>query len=201
MAEAGWFGVAVTVAPAVAVSPRGARLSDMLRPAGMADAGLVGELHALADARSRFVAYEAVVVAQLAARRPVETDLAADRPGHRVEGWSPGRVPVGVSEFFADELAVVKGISVAAAVSLGERSLVLVHQLPVVWGALADGLLDEPRANAIVRALGGQSVAAGGQVDAAVVGEVEAQAVAWALAGGDPAAVAGSGGGGADRGR
>jgi hypothetical protein len=189
VSEAGWFGVAVRVAPAVAVSagaPRGPRLSDVLNPAGMSEAGLVGELHALGDGRSKFAAYEAVVVAQLAARRPAETDLTADQPGHRVEGWVPDRVPVGVSEFFADELALVKGISVAAAVSLAERSLVLVHQLPAVWGALADGLLDESRANAIVKALGGQSTEAGGRVEPAIVAEVEAQALEWALAGETP---------------
>jgi len=146
----------------------------------------VGELRALADARSKFVAYEAVVVAQLAARRPGQRDLAGDRPGHGVEGWLPGSAPLGVSEFFADELAVVKSMSRTAATVLLERSLVLVHELPAVWAALADGLIDEARANAVVRALGGQSVDAGGSVPPAVVADVEAQALSWALAGETP---------------
>nr|WP_246405782.1 HNH endonuclease signature motif containing protein [Modestobacter versicolor] len=122
----------------------------------------------------------------MAARRPAQTDLTADQPGHRVEGWTAERVPVGVSEFFADELALVKGISRTAATVLAERSLVLVHELPSTWGALADGLIDPPRATAIVKALGGQSVEAGGAVEPAVVAEVEARALAWARAGETP---------------
>jgi hypothetical protein len=51
---------------------------------------------------------------------------------------------------------------------------------------LADGLLDVARANAIVKALGGQSSDAGGAVEPALVAEVEAQAVEWALAGETP---------------
>jgi hypothetical protein len=76
--------------------------------------------------------------------------------------------------------------SLAAAVTLAERSLALVRELPATWAALADGLIDAPRANAIVRALGGQSVAAGGPVHPEVVAEVEAQALGWAVAGEPP---------------
>jgi hypothetical protein len=187
--EAGGFGVAVTVAPGLPVPAgrrRSSRLVHVLDPRGFSDAGLVGELASIADVRAQFAAYEAGVVAELAARRPVEWDLTADRPGHAVEGWLPDRAPVGVSEFFADELAVVTGSSRTAATVLAERSLVLVHELPATWGALADGLVDESRANAIVAALGGQSSAAGGPVDPAVVGEVEAQALGWAVAGETP---------------
>jgi len=196
--EAGGFGVAVTVAAVEPYRPEGwgpvpagvtrrrSRLTDLLDPGGFSDAGLVGELQAIGDGRSQFAAYEAVVVAGLAARRPVETDLSEGQPGHGVEGWVPGRVPVGVSEFFADELAAIKGISRTAATVLAERSLVLVHELPATWGALADGLVDEPRAAAIVAALGGQSAAAGGPVEPVVVGEVEAQALGWAIAGETP---------------
>jgi hypothetical protein len=196
--QAGGFGVAVTVSLADPVLPaeldpvpagvtrRRSRLTDVLDLNVFSDAGLVGELHAIGDGRSQLTAYEAVVVAKMAARRPAQRDRAQDQPGHGVEGWQPGRPPAGVSEFFVDELALVKGISVAAAVSLLDRSMVLVHQLPATWEALADGLLDESRANAIVKALGGQSVESGGRVDAAVVGEVEAQALEWAIAGETP---------------
>ncbi|WP_460695145.1 HNH endonuclease signature motif containing protein [Modestobacter muralis] len=140
---------------------------------------------AVADGRGQLAAYDAVLIAQLAARRPAQTDLTEAEPGHGVEGWSPARTP-GVSEFVVDELALMRGISLAAATGLVERSLALVRELPATWGALADGLVDEPRANAIVRALAGQSQAAGGQVEPAVVAEVEAQALAWARAGETP---------------
>jgi hypothetical protein len=103
-----------------------------------------------------------------------------------VEGWTPEVVPAGVSEFFVDELALVAGISPQAAQTLTDRSLVLRRELPDTWAALADGLIDLPRAHALAKVLGGQSTAAGGPVDPAVVAEVEAQALGWALAGETP---------------
>ncbi|MCZ2816055.1 hypothetical protein [Modestobacter sp. VKM Ac-2984] len=192
------FGVAVTVSPRVpsvceelppppaGVTRRRTRLSEVLPPGGFSDTGLVGELSTIADVRAQLAAYEAVVVAELARRRPVEWDLTEQEPGHGVEGWRPVRVPVGVSEFLADELAVVAGISPTAATVLAERSLVLVRELPATWAMLADSRIDPARANAIVRALGGQSVHAGGRVEPAVVAEVEAQALGWAVAGETP---------------
>src|SRR3954454_1518668 len=196
MRKAGGSGVAVTVSladpvPAAQWEPlpagvrrRRTRLVEILDPAAFTDAELAGQLAVIADGRAQLAAYEAGLVAELAARRPAETDLAVDQPGHRVEGWGPDRVPAaGVSEFFADELALVLRSSTAAAVSLGERSLVLVHQLPGTWAALADGLIDEPRAKAIVKVLAGQSESVGGPVDPGIVAEVEAQALAWARAG------------------
>ncbi|NEK93068.1 HNH endonuclease [Modestobacter muralis] len=160
-------------------------MAELLGPASFSESELVREMGAVADGRAQLAAYEAVLIAQLAARRPAQTDLTEDEPGHGVEGWSPARTP-GVSEFVVDELALMRGISLAAATGLVERSLALVRELPATWGALADGLVDEPRANAIVRALAGQSQAAGGQVEPAVVAEVEAQALAWAGAGETP---------------
>ncbi|MCZ2839467.1 HNH endonuclease signature motif containing protein [Modestobacter sp. VKM Ac-2985] len=152
----------------------------------MSDAGLAGELRAVVDIGAQLAAYEAVVVAELARRRPVEWDLTEEQPGHGVEGWLPDRVPVGVGEFLADELALLKGISRTAATLLAERSLVWVRELPATWAALADSLIDPPRATAIAKALGGQSVDAGGGVEPAVVAEVEAQALGWAVAGETP---------------
>src|SRR4051812_1734341 len=205
MWEAGELGVAVTVAlprpvrsdptPTGTSDPvptgttrRRTRLCEVLDPAGFSDGGLMGELASIADVRAQLAAYEAGVVAELAARRPSEFDLAPDEPGAAVEGWTPdSRVPAaGVSEFFADELALVTRTSRAAATTLAERSLVLVRELPEVWHALADSVIDQPRANAIVRALGGQSTDAGGPVEPAVVGEVAAQALRWATAGETP---------------
>ncbi|WP_440347932.1 HNH endonuclease [Modestobacter versicolor] len=159
----------------------------MLDPDGFDDAGWAREMSALAVGAAKLAAYEAAMVASMAARRPASADRSPDQPGHRVAGWAPGEPPpVQVSEFFVDELALARGISVTAASRLLERSLVWVHELPDTWGALADGLVDPPRAAAIAKALGGQSVDAGGKVAAAVVAEVEAQALEWALAGETP---------------
>jgi hypothetical protein len=194
----GGYGVGLTVVdraepraawapPPPGVTRRRTRLSEVLAPELCSEDELVREMRAVADGRAQLAAYEAVLVAELAARRPAQTDLTDDRPGHGVEGWAPTRVPVGVSEFLVDELAVLKGISLSAATGLAERSLALVRELPATWEALADGLVDEPRANAIVRALAGQSQSAGGPVEPAVVAEVEAQALEWARAGETPA--------------
>src|SRR3954466_10759144 len=99
MREAGGFGVAVTVSladpvPAAQWEPlpagvrrRRTRLVEILDPAGLTDAGLAGQLAVISVAGARVAACEAGVVAERAARRPAETDLAADQPGHRVEGW------------------------------------------------------------------------------------------------------------------
>jgi hypothetical protein len=191
------YGVGVTVVdraeslaawapPPPGVTRRRSRLSELLVPASFSESELVREMGAVVDGRGQLAAYDAFLVAQMAARRPAQTDLTEDQPGHGVEGWSPARVPVGASEFLVDELALMRGISLAAATGLVERSLALVHQLHATWEALADGLVDEPRANAIVRALAGQSQAAGGPVEPAVVAEVEAQALEWAQSGETP---------------
>jgi hypothetical protein len=197
--EAGGFGVAVTMVagsglpdapPAMGAARRPTRLSEVLDPGRFDDGHIARELAAVSVAEAKLAAYRATLVAELASRRPVQTDLPADRPGHGVEGWLPDRAPVGVSEFFADELAVVIGSSRTAATVLAERSLALIRELPDTWGALADGLIDLPRAHALVKALGGQSVDAGGVVDPAVVAEVEAQALGWAAAGETPVRLA-----------
>src|SRR3954452_20714287 len=103
MREAGGFGLAVTVSlpgpvPAAQREPlpagvrrRRTRLVEILDPAAFTDAELAGQLAVIADARAQLAAYEAGLVAELAARRPAETDLAADQPG---TGWRAGVLPV-----------------------------------------------------------------------------------------------------------
>ena len=172
--------------PPPGVTRRRGRLTDVLDPDGFDDAGWARELAAVGTGAAKLAAYEAALVASMAARRPASADRAGDQPGHRVEGWSPGAPPPQVSEFFVDELAMARGISGTAASNLLQRSLVLVHELPGTWAALADGLIDPARANALVHALGGQSVDAGGRVEAAVVAEVAARALEWAVAGETP---------------
>jgi len=167
-------------------SRRRTRLAEIIDVGGLDAPELGGELSTLADVRAQLAAYEAVVVARFAALRPASADRGPEEPGHRVAGWCAEEPPAGVSEFFVDELAVVHGISVTAAGRLLERSLVWVHQLPATWDALADSLIDEPRAAAIAKALGGQGEPFGGRVDPGVVAQVEAQALEWAVAGETP---------------
>jgi hypothetical protein len=191
------FGIAVTVSPVwsppaewgeslpAGVTRRATRLTEILDPGELDGAGVAAELTAVACARAKIAAYEAGLVARLAALRSDRGDRK-EQPGAAVAGWLPEPPPVGVSEFLPDELAMITRSSRAGAVGLAERSLVLVHELPETWGALADGRIDEPRARAIAAALGGQSVNAGGPVDPAVVAEVESRALEWALAGETP---------------
>ena len=181
------------------MSRRRSRLTEVLDPYGFDDGGLVRELSAVSMGEAKLAAYQAGLVAAMAARRPASADRRPDEPGHRVDGWTPGSPPAGVSEFFADELAMIKGISPAAAQGLIERSLVLVRELTATWAALADGLIDVARANAIVKALGGQSTDAGGGGPGGG-GRGGGAGAGVGAGGGDPAAVAGPGRRSLDRG-
>jgi hypothetical protein len=58
-----------------------------------------------------------------------------------------------VSEFFADELALILNCSRAAATKLADSAVLLTERLPSTWAALADGQLDWPRARALAAEL------------------------------------------------
>ncbi|WP_051515378.1 HNH endonuclease signature motif containing protein [Candidatus Blastococcus massiliensis] len=156
----GGFGVAVAVAPLDLPSwpdpapppggtTRPSRLGDVLPVATRSEAEIVAELARVIAAESALAAYKAELVVGLAARRPDSADRMIGAPGSASDGWmsGPGREPVpGVSEFFADELALVLNCSRTAASVQGDLSWVLVERLPATWAALADGELDRPRA-------------------------------------------------------
>jgi hypothetical protein len=92
----------------------------------------------------------------LAARRPDALDRQIGEPGSAAPGWLPGpgrEAAAGVSEFFADELALVLNCSRAAATKLADAASLLTRLLPATWEALADGQLDWPRARALVAEL------------------------------------------------
>ncbi|SDY38155.1 protein of unknown function [Modestobacter sp. DSM 44400] len=131
--------------------------------------------------RAQQDAYELAVVKRLADLRPDLWDLTADDPGARAEGWVPARTIAGVTEFFADELALVLSCTRTRAHNLAECALVLTEQLPTTWEALADGRIDLRRAAALAKALGWQT-----NVDADVLAAVEREALAWAVAGETP---------------
>jgi len=184
MEQEAQFGVALAVAVVDRSrdrAPESPRLSEVLDPAWLDDVACASEMRAVAAMRARLDAYEVGVVARLADLRP---DLWQDRddPGQGVDGWSAQRGFSGVSEFFVDEVALVLGISRTRAHTVANTALVLVHQLPATWNALADGLIDLPRARALVAVLGWQ------QPDVApeVIAAVEAEALAWAISGEGP---------------
>jgi hypothetical protein len=58
-----------------------------------------------------------------------------------------------VSEFFADELALILNCSRAAATKLADSAALLTERLPPTWAALAHGQPDWPRARALAAEL------------------------------------------------
>ena len=117
--------------------------------AARSDSDIAAELQRVIAVESALAAYKAELVVGLAARRPDAADRQIGDPGAAADGWSTpaSREPVtGVSEFFADELAVVINSSRTAATRLAELSWVLVERLPATQAALADGELDRSRA-------------------------------------------------------
>ena len=156
----GGYGVAVSVAPLTTVpwpdqplpagvTARPSRLSDVFPVATRSDADIAAELQRVIAIESALTAYKAELVVGLAARRPDAADRQIGDPGAAANGWlnPASREPVtGVSEFFADELAVVINSSRTAASLLADLSWVLVERLPATQAALADGKLDRARA-------------------------------------------------------
>lgn len=159
----GGYGVAVSVAPLAStpwpeqplptgVTARPGRLGDLLPVSTRTDEEIAEELQRVVAVESALAAYKAELVTGLAKRRPDSADRQLGEPGAASDGWlpAPGREPAaGVSEFFADELAVVLNCSRTGATVLADTSWVLVERLPATWNALADGELDWPRARAL----------------------------------------------------
>jgi hypothetical protein len=165
--EGGGFGVGVTVTPLdvqpypvellpPGVTARPTRLGELMPVAARTDAEIALELRRVQQMEARLAAYTAELVAELAARRPDSLDRQIGEPGAASPGWlpAPGRqAATGVSEFFADELALILNCSRTAATKLADSAALLVDRLPATWAALADGLLDWPRARALAAEL------------------------------------------------
>jgi hypothetical protein len=141
--------------------------------AARTDAEIAVELQRVQQMEARLAAYTAELVTELARRRPDTLDRQVDEPGAASPHWAPGPgrgVVVGVSEFFADELAHVLNCSRAAATRLADSAALLTRLLPSTWEALADGQLDWPRA----RALAAELLDPAREVAAEVIAAVEA---------------------------
>jgi hypothetical protein len=102
-------------------------------------------------------AYEAELILRLAEQSPDDDDPPAGTPGARTPGWAAGEDPVGVSEFFAGELALVLNRGRGTANHLHHRAQVWCEHLPATFRALAAGELDVARAAALADVLGAAS--------------------------------------------
>jgi hypothetical protein len=153
------YGVGLTVtelggdrAP-VLPGERPSRLSEVLPVAGWSPEQKAVELGRIDRFRSMLDAYEAAVVVAFAADRPDALDPGPGHPG--ASRGHDARSPFpGTSEFFVDELAVVTHSTTRVAGRLAAQSYALVEQLPAVWAALADGVLDRRRAQVFLDVLG-----------------------------------------------
>ena len=160
------FGVGVTVAelrpgpwddvalPAGVVSSRPSRLGDLLPVHLMTPEQKAAQLQRVAQAKSVLAAYEAELVVGLASDRPASGDRRRGQVGAASGEWAAQLLDEDVSEFFADELALILNCSRARATQQWEWSTTLRRRLPATWAALADGWLDWPRARAIAAELG-----------------------------------------------
>jgi uncharacterized protein DUF222 len=174
----GGFGVGLTVAdlapPAVGPPVTSAPvLAEVLPVYARTAEEKAAELRRVQQLKAELAAYEMELVAAFAADRPDTLDRPPGRPGaaaadagdRSVPG--PG-VPDGVSEFFADELALVLNSSRQAASVLAEHAHTLTHVLPATQAALARGRLDPARARTIAQELGEKVRGTHPQVIAAV---------------------------------
>src|SRR4051812_43272096 len=146
---------------------RPSRLGEGL-PVGLrSDAAIAADLQRIAEIEGALAAYRAELVVELGRRRPTSADHPV-RAGVEAEwGADPDG---GVSEFFADELALILNTSRTAATLLSEQGFTLRERLPATWAALADGVLDWPRARALATELGRPADG----TDPRIVAEVEA---------------------------
>lgn len=196
MFDGGGFGVGLTVAEfgldtgPMVPGQRAARLIEVLPVASRSAAEVAAELVRVQQLEGALAAYKLDLVAGLAAHRPDSQDRRPDQPGAASPSWSgaadgscgvgaPVEDPVpglgagqlgGVSEFFADELAMVLNCSRSEATRLADAALLLGGLLRSTWEALADGRLDWPRARAIAAEL----LEPAGEVDPRLLTEVEA---------------------------
>ncbi|RBY83281.1 HNH endonuclease signature motif containing protein [Blastococcus sp. TF02A-26] len=105
-------------------------------------------LEAVVAERARLAAYEAELVLAMADESPDADDPPAGTRGSR-GSWGAQSRPVGVSEFFPAELAVVLNCGRGTASNLTGRAFVWRAKLPGTFALLGSGALDEPRAKVL----------------------------------------------------
>src|SRR4051812_46834604 len=113
------------------------------RGGGGVPAGPLGAVQAADRELARWTAARARAVAEFAAARPASADRAQGEKGAMsAQRWAARpEILRPVSEWAAQELSVALSITQAAADTLLERSLALVHRLPGTLAALEAGAL------------------------------------------------------------
>ncbi|WNV74195.1 HNH endonuclease signature motif containing protein [Geodermatophilus sp. DSM 44513] len=127
------------------------------------------ELARVQARKAMTAAYEAELVMALADHSPDTLDPPPDHPGARRGSWAPDAELPGVSEFFTAELAVVLNCGRGTASHLAVRASVWQERLPATLAAMADGVLDEPRAKVLADVCAHTSPATARQVEARVL--------------------------------
>jgi hypothetical protein len=129
------------------------------------------ELQRVQTRRAMDAAYEAELVMGLADDTPDTLDPPADHPGARRGSWAPDTELPGVSEFFTAELAVVLNCGRGTASHIARRAWIYRESLPATRAALAEGLVDEPRAKVLADVLAHTTPALARAVEARVLPE------------------------------
>src|SRR3712207_693767 len=156
----GGFGVGLTVADLMPPSPEfgppvtaAPSLGELLPVYARTAAEKAAELQRVQRLKAELTAYEVELVAAFAADRPAALDRRPGEPGAAAD-CEVDAAPAGVSEFFADELALTLNCARATASTLTEHALTLTGSLPATLAELAQGRLDWPRARTIAEELG-----------------------------------------------
>src|SRR3954447_20395057 len=141
------------VLPAGVVS-RPSRLGELLPVEAMTPEQKAVQLQRVQQAKAVLAGYEVELVVGLAADRPATVDRRGGQTGAAPEDWADDLLDEDVSEFYADELAMILNCSRTAATLQWEQSTTLRRRLPATWAAMADGWLEWPRARTIAAELG-----------------------------------------------
>src|SRR3712207_593789 len=174
----GGFGVGLTVADLMPPSPEfgppvtaAPSLGELLPVYARTAAEKAAELQRVQRLKAELTAYEVELVAAFAADRPAALDRQPGEPGAAADR-EVDAAPAGVSESFADELALTLNCARATASTLSEHALTLTRSLTTTLAELAQGRLDWARARTFAEELGWTVRGTDPQVVAAVEAEV-----------------------------
>src|SRR4051812_29813915 len=154
----GGYGVGVTgervlpapweeevVLPAGVVS-QPSRLGELLPVESMTHQQKAAQLQRVLEAEAMLAGYRVELVVGLAADRPATVDRRRGQVGAASEQWADDVLDEDVSEFYADELAMILNCSRTAATQQWEHSTTLRRRLPAAGGGLGGGGPDWSRA-------------------------------------------------------
>ncbi len=162
---------------------RPTRLSELLITDRTTRAGVHAVLRDVAEGQAQLHALQAAAIARLAELQPAQQSLPGARPDDPADPDRP-------DDWVADEVAVVLGISVGSASSLVDKQRASIEQLPQVWAALADGVIDVRRCQVIVDALADRKRSCGGGLADDVVDTIAAHGLGWIAEGIGPTPLA-----------